>query len=167
MVRNSVSLSKKAQVSIEFILILVVMLAILGSVTFPTVNKMTDSAEDTSKAISLAAAQRRIINTAEEISMGSCGSYKVIGIYLTDVPFGTNILWNKTYVWGNFTNSSQGEETLRAIDYPPYIQIYGGACSFPCNVKNETFFIEIRKNCSQIDPSIVCPVLNGIGSVCP
>ena len=166
-------MSKKGQMTVEFILIMVVMLAVLGSVTFPIVNSMTDSARDTSRAVALASAQRRIINTAEEVSMGSCGSFKTVGIYIPpEVLSEPNLLWDKTHVWGNFTNSTSDSIALRKLEYPIYIKIEGGAydgdtppaCTPNCvPAKNNTFFVTIRKDCSATRPTDICPNLNGIG----
>lgn len=146
----SAGINNKGQITIEYILIIVIALAILGSVTFPAVNQMTDAVEDTSMATLLASAQQRIVNTAEEVSMASCGSFKSIYIYIPPKYIqAPNILWDKDYVWGNFSNSSGAENKIGKLPYPDYIEIRGD-CS---HAVNNTFNITIIKNCNDQRPT--------------
>jgi hypothetical protein len=157
---------RAGQITIEYILIMVIMLAVLGSVTLPIVNNMTDVTRDTSRVVSLAAAQRRIINTAEEVSMSSCGSFKVVGIYMTpEVLAAPNVLWNKTHVWGNFSNASGNSFNLTRLEYPSYIKIEGGTCPAGCMpISNNTFFIRVLKDCTGTGTTPVCPLPDGDGN---
>ncbi|MCD6414081.1 MAG: hypothetical protein J7L23_00440 [Candidatus Diapherotrites archaeon] len=140
----------KGQITIEYILIIVIALAILGSVTFPAVNDMTDAAKDTSMAVLLASAQQRIINTAEEVSMASCGSFKNIYIYIPPKYIqAPNVLWDKDYVWGNFANSSGDVNSIGKLGFPDYIKITG---SCPSAVNN-TFKVTITKDCTNSRPT--------------
>lgn len=164
-------LNQEGQITIEFILIVVVLLAILSVVTFPVVEKMTDSAQDTSRAISLAAAQRRIINTAEEVSMGGCGSFKTIDVYIRpDVDSEPNIIWNTTHVWGNFSNSTLYEVNLTRLPFPKYIKLDKGFADGDCVGQNLTFYVTVLKDCSDVRPTTVsAPAgnINGVGvTVC-
>ncbi|MCD4739724.1 hypothetical protein K8R43_00875 [archaeon] len=146
-----------------------IMLAVLGSVTFPKVNSMTDFAGDASMAVSLAAGQRRIINTAEEVSLGGCGSFKTIGVYMPiSLIAYPNLLWNETHVWGNFTDSNHTVIYMKPLVYPSYIKITGGTCNTPpppsspgaCTIEENVYSIKIEKDCSLLHPTVdLC--LNG------
>jgi len=158
-------LNGKGQVTVEFILILVIMLTILATVSMPAVDDVTKWVDETSTVVSLAAAQRRIINTAEELSMAGCGSYKNIGVYVDPVHITyreASVVWDSDYVWGSFTNATGDTQELVKLHYPDYIKISVPVCAGGCCVVNNTYVVRVEKDCSTSRPTVPA----GIGGVC-
>jgi len=157
-------LNSKAQVTVEFVLILVIMLAVLATISLQVVDEVTAMIEDSALAVNLAAAQERIVTTAEEVSTGSCGSFKEIGIYI-DPSFlslrDAEIHWNGTHVMGNFTDSTGQVVNLKALQIPYYITIDNQGCNV---VRHNTYYIKIIKNCT--DPTPFIDDRNRIGAGC-
>jgi hypothetical protein len=155
-------------VTVEFVLILVIMLTILASVSMPAVDDVTNWVEDTSTVVSLAAGQRRIVNTAEEIAMGGCGSYKTVKVYVDPVQItykNATLLWNRDVVWGEFSDTDLDEKELSRLSYPDYIKLTTLESGSECFVRNNTYFVKIEKDCSATRHDPVGPV-PGIGGVC-
>jgi len=114
----------KGQVTIEFILVLVVMLVILATVSFPLVDWLEQGVSDTGIAVGLATVLQKITNTAEELSLAGCGSHKVIRVFVDADPFNqAKVEWNSTYVFGEFYMLDNTLKYMKAIPFPSYIRL--------------------------------------------
>ena len=75
------------QLTIEFILLLVIVLTIVSTVVIPIINDSRDMLSEASMAATLSAASQKISETARAISYSGCGSAKTIEIYVTQDVF--------------------------------------------------------------------------------
>ena len=96
----------KGQVTIEFILILVVMLTILTTISIPLINAMRDEVSDVSIATSLASSVYSIRSAGEELSLAGCHSFKDVTVFVDNSdPFTlANVTVNNTdrSIYGQF-----------------------------------------------------------------
>ncbi|MCD6522736.1 MAG: hypothetical protein J7K68_03225 [Candidatus Diapherotrites archaeon] len=139
----------RAQVTVEFILLLVIMLTMFATVSIPLVNYVTDTISDTSIAINLGASVQRIRNTAEEVALMGCGSYKNITVYVESDPLAqSNIRWNSTYIWGDYYDNKGEKQILSKVAIPDYIKISSG-----CPIALNTYEIRIEKDCTSQNPT--------------
>ncbi|MCK4328067.1 MAG: hypothetical protein KAW41_06420 [Candidatus Diapherotrites archaeon] len=148
----------RGQVTIEYILILVIMLVILATVSMPTVEQVEADVTDTGNAINLAAAQQRIISTANEMKLTGCGSKKTITVYIQrDLFTPARIEWDASKVWGNFTHMSGETSKLKSLGYPDNIKIdrVSGSGGY--------WDISIAKDCTGAPPSCLPNCCIGVG----
>lgn len=114
----------RGQVTIEFILVLVIMLVILATISLPLVDWLDQSVSDTGMAISLASVQQKIANTAEELSLAGCGSHKTIRVFVGADPFNqAKVEWNSTHIKGEFYMLDNTGKNMTAIRFPDYIKL--------------------------------------------
>lgn len=114
----------RGQVTIEFILVLVIMLVILATVSLPIVDRLEQDVSDTGIAISLASVQQKISNTAEELALSGCGSHKTIRVSIDADPFNqARVEWNSTHIYGEFYMLDNTLKHMKAIGFPAYIKL--------------------------------------------
>ena len=138
----------RGQVTIEYILILVIMLVILATVSLPTVDQIEADVTDVGNAVNLASVQQRIVSTANEMSLTGCGSTKAITVHIQqDVFTPGRIKWNKTHVWGYFMQLDGEEKTLKSARYPTNIHIDNKTRT------GDYWEMQIDKNCTGAIPT--------------
>ena len=109
----------KGQVTIEFILVLVVVLVILATVSLPTVDRIEQDVTDTGLAVSIASVQNRLANTAKELRMSGCGSHKNITVYLDANVFNeANVTWDGSEVNGFYRQLDGELKEMKGVPYP-------------------------------------------------
>ncbi len=138
----------RGQVTIEFILVLVIMLVILATVSLPLVDQLQQDVGDTGTAIGLATVQQKIANTAEELALSGCGSHKSIRVFVDADPFNqARVEWNSTHIYGEFYMLDNTRKQMRAVPFPSYIKLenstlgggyYGVTVTKYCNSANPT-----------------------------
>ena len=137
----------RAQVTIEFILIMVIMITILSTIAIPMINEVTDDIIDTSVAVSIASSVQRIVNTGEDVSMMGCGSYKNITIFVESDPLAqANIFWYdvaEPKIGGNYTNIDGTFVEVFPVTVPKGITLSSGC---PVDGGN-TYHVKVEKGC--------------------
>lgn len=138
----------RGQVTIEFILVLVIVLVILATISLPTIDRIEQDISDVGTAASLAANQQQIVNAAEELSLSGCGSRKTIRVFVNEGPFAQqNITWTSSYVNGSFFFLNGTAASLRGATYPDYINITAAAGS------GGYWPVTVAKNCNFARPT--------------
>ncbi len=141
------------QITIEFVLILIVVMVIITTVSIPLIQYASDTLQDTGNAVLLYQAVDDIRAAADSVSMSGCGSYKTIvidtnqldsaiGAYSINITGDGNspievvfsyYLQNGTHVKG------------KPIELPPHISV---SCK-----DND---ITLTKDCNNIYSSVSC-----------
>ena len=70
----------RGQVTIEFMLLLIVVLVIISTVSLPLIQYTTDTLVDTAGGIVLSQEVMKIVKTSDDIAMSGCGSFRRIFI---------------------------------------------------------------------------------------
>ena len=133
----------RGQTTIEFILVLVIMLVILATISMPTVERMEAAVTDTGHAIGLASAQQRLITTANELSLAGCGSQKTLTIYIDeDSLTPAKLCWNATHVWGKYFQLDGTTKALKDI-------AYAGNINFTASGLGSNYWkVAVKKTCA-------------------
>lgn len=138
----------KGQVTIEFILVLVVMLVILATVSLPTVERIEQDVTDTGTAVNLVAVQQRILNTAEELSMAGCNSHKTIRVFVDADAFNqAKVSWDQNTIGGQYYQLDNTQKFLKNIPFPDYIDLFGSM------VGSGYYNVQVTKQCASVRPS--------------
>jgi hypothetical protein len=146
----------RGQVTLEFMLMIVVLLAFFGSVTQPFITDTTNGLQEAATATMLATAQQRIINTAEQVSQLSCGASTRIAVTVPSDEFTRpNVTWNPAWAPGKVAGGFLRLGAPQANYTEPQ--------SIPTNIKIEedltvpasapNYFIKISKDCSSPSPT--------------
>ena len=144
----------RGQTTIEFILVLVIMLVILATISMPTVEKMEAAVTDTGHAISLASAQQRIITAANELSLAGCGSQKTLTIYLDeDALTPVKLYWDVAYVKGQYYQLDGTIKDLKDAPYPGSMKLTNSSLG------SNYWSVKVRKECGSSASGC-------IGSIC-
>jgi len=134
----------RGQVTIEFVLILVVMLTVLATLSIPLAKDVAEQTIDTGIAVSLASAAQRIAQAAEEVSYSGCGSFKNVTVYLDHDAYAIpSILVDSEGVWGNYSDMVDDTQTTKHIPYPKYIKL-----TAYCPSSGDTYTVKAEKDCS-------------------
>ncbi|MFC2174672.1 hypothetical protein ACFLQ2_02270 [archaeon] len=114
----------RGQVTIEYILVLVIMLVILATVSIPTIEQIEVDVTDTGNAINLAAVQQRIASTAREMSLTGCGSTKNITVHIQqDLFTPLTITWDGNKVGGQLKLMNGTDRDLKDLTFPDTIKV--------------------------------------------
>ena len=136
----------KGQVTIEYILVLVIMLVILATVSMPTVEQIEADVTDTGNAVNLAAAQQKIASTATQMSLAGCGSRKLVTVHIQrDLFTPANITWDANKITGFFMRVNGTVLELKDLPYPQSVAITIPTIQ-PSN--KEYHALNITKDCS-------------------
>ncbi len=138
----------RGQITIEFILILIVVLAIISTVSIPLVNFASDTIQDTGNAVLLRQTMDKIAGVSKLVSSSGCGSRVLLNID-TDQLNSTVGVYNITIsgknVFASYMLQNGTIVSLREIQVPDYISI-----SCTGNVLN------ISKDCEHPNPDNQC-----------
>jgi hypothetical protein len=119
------------QVTVEFILILTIMLAILSIMSLPLSEEARHDVEGASRAANLAAVATKLKSTAAEVSMMGCESYKDLIVYLDediDAEVSLDLGVTEEYkITGSF-------EYKRNPDEPPVTTSLKDTYAFPSSI---------------------------------
>ncbi len=149
----------RGQVTIEFILILVIMLVILATISLPAIENMEVEVKDTGLAITTAAIQQRLLTASKELQLSGCGSQKTITVHLDENNCFTpaKIEWNETHIFGAYMTIAGDQMLLKEITYPEHISLVGSTTS-----SLGYWDVTVKKDCS----ATVNPI-GYIGDGCP
>ncbi len=148
----------RGQITIEFVLILIVVLVIITSVSLPLINYASDTLMDTGSAVILAQTIQRIKGSADAVSTAGCGSYQIIpidkqqldsvvGVYYITISGdgGAPVKVNASYYLQNGTLVS-----LKPVFLPEYVNVI-------CNGNS----LKIVKTCDSTYPNTKCYIQSG------
>ncbi|GAB4316260.1 MAG: class III signal peptide-containing protein [Methanobacteriaceae archaeon] len=104
-------MDSRGQVSVEYLLLLLVILIILGSVTIPLIGSSIEASTDVSSVSDAKTAVESIANAADVVYSNGPGSVRTVNVYIPQntnlVTRGNNIGMNITYSQGTkFVNST-------------------------------------------------------------
>jgi hypothetical protein len=134
----------RGQVTIEFILILVVMLTVLATLSIPLAKDVAEQTIDTGVAVSLASSVQRVAQAAEEVSYSGCGSFKTVPLYFDPDPFSIpSLLVDNENVWGNYSDMVDDVQRTKKIPYPKYIKM-----TVDCQSAGNTYTVKVEKDCT-------------------
>ncbi|MBN3037239.1 MAG: hypothetical protein JW834_02225 [Candidatus Diapherotrites archaeon] len=143
----------RGQATVEFILIVVIMLTILATISIPMINEVTDWVADMGVAVSMGSSAQRVVSTAEEVALMGCGSYKKVRVAVDDNPLAAaNLRWGKDAVWGNYSDQDGTPHELRQLDYPSFVRLDGGCDQYVGGASRE-YVVTVSKDCSAQRPT--------------
>ena len=104
-------MDSRGQVSVEYLLLLLVILIVLGSVTIPLIGSSIEASTDVSSVSDAKTAVESIANAADVVYSNGPGSVRTVNVYIPQntnlVTRGNNIGMNITYSQGTkFVNST-------------------------------------------------------------
>ncbi len=106
-------MDKRGQVSVEYLLVVLVLILILSVVTIPLIGKSIDSSNDVSDASDAKVATDTLANAADVVYSNGPGSKRTVSFYVPQT--GTLKFANSTVslslVYSNGTNSSINSST--------------------------------------------------------
>lgn len=133
----------RGQVTIEFILILVIMLTVLATMSIPMAKDVADEAIETGTAVSLAASVQRIAQSADEVSYAGCGSFKNVTVYVEpDALSQPSVYFNDTRVWGEYYDMAGDPVSTQQLAYADYTKL-----TAYCKAEGHVFTVKVEKDC--------------------
>ncbi len=143
----------RGQVTIEFVLILIVILVIITTVSIPLVNYASDTLRDTGNAVLLKQDMDKILGISRIISSSGCNSSanitidkgqlnSSIGVYSLNITDSIHA----SYMLQNGTNVS-----LKPVELPNYVDV-------SCVDKGDHAIVMVRKDCNTLHPNNNCKI---------
>lgn len=106
-------MDSRGQVSVEYLLLLLVILIILGSVTIPLIGSSIEASTDVSSVSDAKTAVESIANAADVVYSNGPGSVRTVNVY---IPQNTNLVTRGNNVGMNITYS-QGTKFVNSTTY--------------------------------------------------
>ena len=141
----------KGQITIEYVLILVIVLTIVSLVSIPLINYAEDSIKDVGYGVLLANKISKILDAIHTVSVSGCGSRKVLVIPSGFSDLGAGIVINSENITGYYYLQNGSLVYQKAYSYPDYISI-------SCSVSDEGVRFVIERDCSTKRPNNNCEV---------
>ena len=139
----------RGQVTIEFVLVLVVMLTVLATLSIPLAKDVAEETIDTGIALALGSSAQRLVQAAEEVSYSGCGSYKNISIYIEpDALAGATMYIDDDEVWSEYTNMTADQVTTKKLTYAKYTKM-----TAYCGAYGHTYVVKVEKDCNSQRPA--------------
>lgn len=138
---------RRGQLTIEYVLILVIVLTIISLVSIPLINYTEDTVLDVGYGVLLGGELNRISNAIHAISVSGCGSSARVSVNLNQLADTSPIIdINSTHITASYYLQNGTRVAVKAVEYPPYtsISLQGGSSGD---------YLVIQKDCSHERPS--------------
>ncbi len=142
----------RGQVTIEFVLILIVVLVIVSTISIPLISYTEENVRDIGGAIVLSQEINKIVKSAEDLALSGCGSSKTVYIdtnQLDSVVGAYSIKIKDQAINASFYLQNGTRVNLKPVSLPQYIAV-------SCN-GNE---ISLSKDCTTVYPDNDCEITN-------
>ncbi len=151
----------RGQITVEFILILIIVLTIITTVSIPLIQFATDTLQDTGNGVLLAQVVGEIKSAADSVSMSGCGSYEIVHINTGEL---NSSIGSGLYSI-NITGTGAGDV---AVKFRYYLQngteVSGKTVLLPnyisvsCKNKDGIYDVNISKDCTHLGGTASCNI---------
>jgi len=142
----------KGQITIEYVLVLVIVLTIVSLVSIPLINYAEDSIKDVGYGVLLANKISKILDAIHTVSVSGCGSRYTVNVSLSPLDtLGARITIDQENISGSYYLQNGTLVSVKTYSYPDYIKV-------TCNTFGNTAKVVIERDCSTKRPNNNCVI---------